>query len=69
MILMAVSGPFIARFAWCLWVNLRGLAQLRRTETPVVSAQRAYAAPLADKPLDAPARALLRELHAATPTT
>ena len=67
MILIAVAGIVTAAFAWYLWANVRGLAQLRRAELPVVAHRRAYAAPLADKPLDTSARALIRELHGATP--
>lgn len=65
--MIAVAGLFIAAFAWYLWANVKELAHLRRTEVPVVEPRRSYAAPLADKPLDTSARALIRELHGATP--
>ena len=69
MILIAMAGVSAAAFAWYLWANVSGLAHLRRTEIPVVEPRRAYAPPLSDKPLDTSARALIRELHGATPTT
>jgi hypothetical protein len=69
MILIAVAGPLVAAFAWYLWVNVRGLAHLRRRDVPVVAAPRAYEPPMSDKPLDSAARALIRELHTATPRT
>ena len=67
--MIAVAGPIITAFAWYLWANVRGLADLRRRDVPVVAARRIYAPPVADKPLDTAARALIRELHASTPTT
>jgi hypothetical protein len=69
MILIAMAGVSAAAFAWYLWANVCGLADLRRREIPVVEARRAHAPPLSAKPLDTTARALIRELHAATPTT
>jgi hypothetical protein len=69
MILIAVAGPLVAAFAWYLSLNIRGLAHLRRRDVPIVAARRAYEPPMADKPLDTAARALIRELHTATPTT
>ena len=63
MILTTVAGVCAAAFAWYLWVNVRGLARLRRREAPVVISRRTYAPLLPDKPLDTSARALMRELH------
>jgi hypothetical protein len=69
MIVLAVAGVSVAAFAWYLWANVCGLADLRRREAPIVEALRVYAPPPVAKPLDTTARALIRELRAATPTT
>ena len=66
MIVLGVAGLFVAVFGWYLFANVRGLQQLRRIDP--VPTGRAYEPPLADKPLDSTARALIRELHSATPT-
>jgi hypothetical protein len=46
---------------------VRGLAGLRRSEVAPVPARRDHEPPPAEKPLDTTARALIRELRAATP--
>ena len=67
MMLIVVAGPVVAAFVWYLWANVKGLTNLRRTDATVFVPRRTYTAPLPDKPLDTSARALIRELHGATP--
>jgi len=67
LMLIVVAGPVVAAFMWYLWANVKGLTNLRRTDARVVVPRRTYTAPLPDKPLDTSARALIRELHGATP--